>query len=200
MSHATVLQLNELACMRGERLLFDGVNATVRAGELLQITGSNGSGKTSLLRLLLGFLKPFSGVIHWQEVSSILHIGHHNAVKHELTVLENWYYQFLISRDRVNDIDDVLHQLGLHAYANTICRHLSQGQKQKVALARLWLLPASVWVLDEPFTALDNATIDLLEQFFLKKLQAGVAIILTTHRPFGLRALDAHIKKLDLSC
>lgn len=193
-----ILSINELACSRGGRILFEAVNTTLNAGELLQVTGCNGSGKTSFLRLLLAFLKPERGTVKWDGEVSTIYIGHHNAVKQELTVLENLRYQFLIPEALLKHVDEVLKQLGLLSYAHTLCRHLSQGQKQKVALARLWLLPADVWILDEPFTALDHATIELLESFFLQKLTSGLAIIATTHRPFLLTKLETHIKMLAL--
>lgn len=193
-----ILNINELACSRGDRVLFEGVNTTLNASELLQVTGCNGSGKTSFLRALLGFLKPEKGAIQWSEEASIIYLGHHNAVKQELTVLENLRYQFLIPEALLKHVDEVLSQLRLLPYAHTLCRRLSQGQKQKVALARLWLLPADVWILDEPFTALDHATIELLELFFLQKLTSGLAIIATTHRPFLLTELKAHMKMLAL--
>ena len=194
-----LLTLDHLSCLRGDRLLFDNVTATINKGDLVQIAGCNGSGKTSFLRLLLGFLTPFSGCITWRDSLNIIYVGHQNAIKPELTVLENLRYQFLIPQDCLVHVDAVLQQLGLATYANTLCRHLSQGQKQKVALARLWLVPADVWLLDAPFTALDSATIDLVEQLFLQKLQAGVAIIATTHRPFVLQALESRIKVVDLT-
>lgn len=194
-----IVALNDLTCFRGDRFLFEQVNANISKGDLWQILGANGSGKTSVLRLLLGLLKPFSGTIVWNGDPSKIYLGHHNAVKNELTVFENLRYQFLIPPELLKEYDVVLNELGLLPYVHTLCQHLSQGQRQKVALARLWFLPASVWLLDEPFTALDHSSIVLLEQFFLKKLHEGVTIITTTHRDFSAPALKTLVKVLSLT-
>ncbi|PHQ81039.1 MAG: heme ABC transporter ATP-binding protein CcmA [Coxiella sp. (in: Bacteria)] len=196
MDDQIVLDLTNLGCCRGEQALFSGLHYSLAQGKLLQIVGPNGAGKTSLLRMLLGLLKPTTGQVIWHN-EALLYIGHSNAVKPELTVFENLKFQFLLPNVRRATCRDVLCRLQLDTYMDTVCRQLSQGQQQKVALARLFMTDAKIWILDEPLTALDRQAVEILQTFFLEQLNKGITIIMTTHRPLSLA--DLPVLTLDLT-
>ena len=192
--------------MRDERLLFDDLSFDLYAGELLQLEGPNGAGKTSLLRLLAGLL-PFSeGELFWQGQNintcrdnfyqSMLFIGHLAGIKAELSPLENlhWFAALEGIKDETL-LDKALSQVGLAGYEDQPCHQLSAGQKRRVALARLTFTQRSVWLLDEPFTALDKTAVASVENLLIKHSQAGGAVILTSHH--ALEALPG-LKKLTL--
>ena len=204
----SLLYVNQLTCYRGERLLFDNLCFQLNAGELLQITGSNGSGKTTLLRLLTGLYPLQKGDIHWRSKrihadreayqQQMYYLSHTLGVKHELTVLENlqlnWRNPVIIE----NQLDEVLTRLDLIQYKNALCRHLSRGQRQRLALAQLMLADALLWILDEPFASLDLVATTLLQQIFMEKLQTQGAIIFTSHQPLTLMTLKPKIVALAM--
>ncbi len=181
-----------LYCERDERVLFSQLSFSIAAGEVLQVQGANGSGKTTLLRILCGLNPDYSGELLWhgqpvQEIrdsfnGKMFYLGHSPAINKTLTPLQNlrWY---CASHGFSDDIAIVaaLAELGLAGYENIPCHQMSAGQQRRVSLARLMLSQADLWILDEPFTALDKQGVAELEQRIAAKANAGGAVILTTH-------------------
>ncbi len=186
-----VLTASNLCCVRQDRILFEAVNLQVTAGQLLQIGGKNGAGKSSLLRLLAGLSRPDEGAILWQNQpiahsdfpQKLCFIGHLSGIQPQLTALEHLeFWQAAFDLAPHNGFA-VLASLGLAGLEDIPCQLLSAGQQRRVSLARLWLTRRPLWILDEPFTALDQSAILLLQQKFTQHLSVGGAIILTTHQP-----------------
>jgi len=200
----SLLRIQELSCIRDQRLLFENLTFTVSAGSIWQIEGPNGAGKTSLLRILCGLALPQQGEVCWRDdniqharvqyYSELLYIGHQPALKEELTAIENLhFYQALANYQ--GDIEQALERVGLYGFEDQPVRSLSAGQRRRVGLARLWLSEALLWILDEPFTAIDSAGIQHLEQRLQQHLSAGGCIVLTSHQAVGL----ASVNKLQLT-
>jgi len=195
-----MLEANNLECVRGERRLFAGVGFRLEAGELLYLQGRNGAGKTSLLRMLIGLLPPEAGEIRWQGENirrlgedyraHLCYLGHLNAIKEELTPLENLLAAAQLADEALAEDDalDALEQVGLAGREDLACRYLSQGQKRRVALARLVKEKRALWVLDEPFVALDVAAVDWLAGLIGAHLQRGGLAVMTTHQPVNIPA------------
>ncbi len=192
------LELRDLACVRGRRRLFRGLNATLAPGQLLRVTGANGTGKTSLLRMLCGLLAPSQGQVMWQgralpQVREAFHqqlvyLGHAAALKDELTPLENLHIAARLGGDAPGEAAarQALADAGLGGREQVPTRTLSQGQRRRAALARLPLGSARLWVLDEPFNALDSAATAWLLGLIEGQLQRGGLVVLTSHQPVGL--------------
>lgn len=193
-----MLKVSGLACSRGERRLFADVSFSLDAGQWLHVRGDNGAGKTSLLRLLVGLVSPDAGEIFWhdQRITAgetdfqreLIYLGHHAAVKDELNALEN--LQFSAAIDGLHLSDSValsaLARMGLRGREALPVRVLSAGQKRRVLLARLLTRPATLWVLDEAFNALDSGAVQLLGTLLSEQLACGGMAILTSHQPLPL--------------
>lgn len=188
-----MLEVNNLACIRGDRQLFNDLSFVLRQGQLLHITGANGSGKTTLLRALCGLTQPASGQILWQGTSirdlaedynqHLTYIGHPNAVNGELTALENLgvYAKLWGDLDQAL-IRQVLSQAGLSSESHLPAKLLSQGQKRRIALARLLVTKTPLWILDEPMTALDANTIAHVGEVVASHLKNDGMIVITSHQ------------------
>jgi len=192
-----VLTATDLYCERDERVLFAGLGLAIQSGEVLQIQGANGSGKTTLLRILCGLNVDYSGDIRWQGRSvrevrasfgaGVFYLGHSPAINRTLTPLQNLRW-FCASQGFADDtaIRSAIAAQGLAAYEDIPCCQLSAGQQRRVSLARLQLAPARLWILDEPFTALDRRGVVALESRIAAFVALGGAVILTTHHPLQL--------------
>lgn len=192
------LDVNKLQCTRGDRELFTNLSFTLEKGQLMMLEGRNGSGKTTLLRALCGLYLPDEGEILMDGLSikkqdedyrqELLYLGHLNAIKADLTVLENLRFNSLLAGESVSDDDlmDALDTIGLFAFEDFPTSQLSQGQKRRVALARLLVSKATLWILDEPFVALDIGAVELLQPIIAKHVENGGMVILTTHQEVPL--------------
>ena len=193
----------EVVCLegvRGGRRLFHEISFQLLGGELLRLQGRNGSGKTSLLRMLCGLSLPAAGEIRWRGEPigkrgedfrrELCFLGHHDALKEELTPLENLTVSARLAETPLGEDAALaaLAELGLAGHAELPCRYLSRGQKRRVALARLVGERRALWLLDEPFVALDTAAVDLVARLIGAHLQRGGLAVLTTHQPVEIAA------------
>jgi len=204
-----MLEAIGLECIRGDCRLFAGVRFRLDEGELLSVQGQNGSGKTSLLRMLCGLSPAANGEIHWRGTPiarlgedyrrELCYLGHHNAIKDELTPLENLLASAALADETLSEDDALaaLEQLGLGTRADLACRYLSQGQKRRVALARLIHEKRALWILDEPYVALDAAAIALVAGLVGAHLQRGGLAVLTTHQAVDVAASTIRELRLD---
>ncbi len=196
------LAAHELACERGDRLLFKQLSFTLDGGQMLLVQGGNGQGKTSLLRLLAGLGRPDAGQVRWRGEPlarcrdtyhrEMAYLGHANGIKDELDPAENLRFNDGL-HGRAFDIDKAiatLRRLGLARCLDLPCRALSFGQRRRVALAALLLAEASLWILDEPLTGLDVHAVALLEGLIREHLQAGGLVVATTHQTLDLAGVD----------
>lgn len=188
------LKTEQLACQRGDKILFTGLNLTVNSGDFVQIEGHNGIGKTSLLRIVVGLAQALSGEVSWNGINvvkqrenyhyDLLYLGHHSGVKPELTAWENLKFYQRISACKQGDevLWQVLETVGLLGREDIPAAQLSAGQQRRIALARLWLSKAPLWILDEPFTAIDKKGIQVLTALFEQHVQKGGIVIFTSHQ------------------
>jgi heme exporter protein A len=201
------LEAEQLECIRGERTLFSGLSFRVDAGQVLQIEGANGCGKTSLLRIVCGLSLPDQGEVRWrgsdiqrvrsEYFSDLVYVGHVPAVKEELTPVENLRMVRALGRPREEiSLDDALDRVGLFGFEDIPARKLSAGQRRRVALARLLVREASVWVLDEPFTALDRKGREKVETMLAEHTGRGGIAVISTHHVMNLgccRVTNLHL-------
>ncbi|HYR59842.1 MAG TPA: cytochrome c biogenesis heme-transporting ATPase CcmA [Nitrospiraceae bacterium] len=194
-----MFQTVALSGSRGERLLFSDVSVTVKPGTLLAVLGANGSGKTSFLRMLCGLLLPDGGAILWQGkdirqlkelyTAQLTYIGHLNGIKDELTPVENLKVSACLAGDESSSaiVQKALEAVGLEQSVHRLpTRVLSQGQKRRVALARLWLSTRPLWLLDEPFASLDAVATRYLTQRLQSHLSNGGMVVVATHQEIAL--------------
>jgi len=175
---------------------------------MLHIEGKNGSGKTSLLRILTGLSRPETGEVLFNGESieslageyyeQINYVGHHDGIKRDLTCVENLRMAQAIAKPKNIELDDALKKVNLYAYGDNLASTLSAGQKRRLALARLVVTEAPLWIMDEPFTSLDTASIALFEGLFLEHLEQGGIITMTSHHALALRD-QADLIRLNLS-
>lgn len=189
-----MLSAHEISCQRGRQHLWGQLNVNVSAGEILFVAGANGSGKSSLLKILAGLSLPSEGTVHWQGQtiqknpalyqSELLYLGHQNPLKPELNALENLDALLCLHGHCApeNDIQAALSTWGLLDRTTRLpTKQLSQGQKQRVTLTLLTLLPKSLWILDEPFNSLDMSGAQILQQLLENQLQHNRSVVLTSH-------------------
>ena len=191
-----MLSVHDLACVRGTRPLFSGVDFSIGPGSWAHVRGANGAGKTSLLRLLAGLAQPDAGEVRWNGDRvggedfrrALMYLGHRAAVKEDLTALEN--VRFAAEMDGVDlgedQAMDALARFGLGGREDLPVRFLSAGQKRRVLLARTVTRPAPLWILDEPFTALDVKAVDFVSHLVADHVKAGGMAVLTSHQAIPL--------------
>jgi len=204
-----MLKVSNLQCDRGDRALFSDVSFELKEYQLMRIEGQNGSGKTTLLRTLCGLFEPEEGEILWDGTSikkqddnfrkKLFYLGHQNAIKMDLSVLENLRFSCKMAGESPTDEEllNALDTIGLFAYEDIPTRQLSQGQKRRVSLARLLVTGTSLWILDEPFVALDVAAVELLQKIIADHVDNGGIVILTTHQEVPLTSGKAISINLD---
>lgn len=205
-----MLEAVELECVRGARRLFRGLSFVAEPASLLWVVGANGTGKTSLLRILSTLLPPDAGEVRWRGANAramreafhadLLYLGHAAAVKDDLTALENLVFALrqhgIAAAPR--EVVSALEEFGLAAHIDAPLRALSQGQKRRVALARLALGGSkALWVLDEPFNALDAAAVQLVRAHLAAQLTRGGVVVLTSHQDVDLAGLRMQRLALD---
>ncbi len=203
------LELRDLACRRGSRLLFKQVSATARPGELLRVQGANGAGKTSLLRMICGLAVPAAGQVLWrgrpvgglreEYGRDLAYLGHAPALKDELSALENLETSATLGGRRISTSEAraALAAAGLAGREHLPARVLSQGQRRRAGLARLALPAAApLWVLDEPFNALDTHATGWLLGLLSQQLAGGGIVVLTSHQAV---ALDERLPQIPVS-
>ena len=191
-----MLSVHGLTCVRGTRPLFSDVAFTLRPGSWAHVRGANGAGKTSLLRLLAGLAQPEAGEVRWngEKIGSeafrreLMYLGHRAAVKEDLTALEN--VMFAAEMDGVDISEeqamDALARFGLAGREDLPVRFLSAGQKRRVLLARTVTRPALLWILDEPFTALDVKAVDFVSNLVAEHVKGGGMAVITSHQAIPL--------------
>jgi heme exporter protein A len=204
-----ILKIQNLSCRRGDRLLFENLDFQIQSGELLFIEGHNGCGKTTLLKTLATLRRPDAGVVLWDEQSifkladeyrqNLVWLGHYNGLKGDLTALENLRIASVLNG--INASEDTLWEalktIGLYGFEDLPTTVLSQGQKRRAALSYLLLTKAPLWILDEPFSALDVRAVDMLQAIIARHVEQGGMVILTTHQEVPLTS--GQVKRLKLA-
>ncbi len=207
MQQATIpkLQTYDLSCTRDDRILFEALGFSVVPGQVLLLEGQNGSGKTSLLRILCGFREPDAGLVMWrgepiengQYFTDMAYVGHMDGIKKELTVFENLLVSLALGQPGKLPITEALDKVKLSGYEDTLVLALSAGQKRRLSLARLLITQNILWILDEPFTSLDKQGIELIESLMAEHCANGGMIVMTSHHNVNLKGVD--IQRIGLS-
>lgn len=191
--------IKNLQCIRWDNILFQGLDFSLKDGGLLQINGVNGSGKSSLLQMCVGLIQASEGEIIWNDEninncryqfqSEITYFGHTNGVKGGLSALENMKVMHALSGCRSKiDYSLILEQIGLANMEDVLLSRMSAGQKRRVGLSRIFMAISKLWLLDEPFNALDKNGKKIIEQLIVKHCTAGGIVIFATHQTMAIEA------------
>ena len=199
------LEVKKLSCIRDDRILFQDLDFKLTNHQVLLLEGKNGSGKTSLLRVICGFREQDEGDILWCNqvikesnfFSEMAYVGHLDGVKKELTVIENLKMSLALGGVGCYSIEQALDKVQLAGFDDSLVQSLSAGQKRRLSLARLLITKNTLWVLDEPFTSIDRDGIKLIESLMHEHITAGGMIILTSHHELKLHEVD--VQKINLS-
>lgn len=191
-----LLSAKSLTCIREERILFEDLSFSIHAGDIVQIEGPNGAGKTSLLRLLAGLSEPYAGDIMFNGdklpdvrenyYRQMIYLGHTPGIKGEMTAQENLAFYLALHELEPGIAEQTLEKVNLLGFEDVPAANLSAGQHRRIALARLWQSNAPIWILDEPFTAIDKQGVKNLERLFIEHTEKGGCVILTTHQDLAL--------------
>lgn len=199
----STLKISNLSCQRGYNLLFENLSFELNSGEVLKISGPNGSGKTSLIKILAGLNSFETGSIKYDDTKinsekynlDFLYLGHLAALSPELSCLENLKYTANLGNNNINlDFYDALTKVGLEKFENELVGKLSAGQRKRIALSLLFITQSKVWLLDEPFSALDSKAIKIIETRIEDHCSTGGLCILTTHQECNIK----NIKEISL--
>lgn len=206
LTSSPLLAAKNLTCIREDRILFEALNIDFFAGNIIQIEGPNGAGKTSLLRILSGLSRPYEGSVLFKDRDinkvkedynqHLLYLGHLPGVKGEMTAQENLAFNLALHGISPEVAESTLSEVNLLGFEDSLASHLSAGQHRRIALAQLWQTKAPIWILDEPFTAIDKQGVKTLEALFLKHVENGGCVILTTHQDLSLP--ESCVKKITL--
>jgi heme exporter protein A len=201
-----MLEAKKLTCSRGYRDLFKNLSFELQSGQLLLVEGENGSGKSTLLKILSGLRQPDNGIMYWNgdEIAfastnyskQIVWLSHRNGVNTSLTAKENIQVTASLSKSKLTDINSILERVGLKPYANTPVRRFSAGMKRRLALSRLLVNKAKLWILDEPQSALDKVGMVLLEEMIEQHVANNGMVIMSSHHDVQIK--NVSIKTLAL--
>lgn len=207
-SDGAVLQAAGLACIRDERTLFSDLDFTLSRGQVMVLEGRNGSGKTSLLRILCGIRMPDEGSVLWggedifrlrnEYHEHVTYVGHKDGIKQDLTALENLTVARAFGPANPDlGLEEALEKVDLHGYEDVPTRNLSAGQQRRLALARLLVTHTTLWILDEPFTSLDRHGIGIVERLLHEHVAGGGMAAFTTHHRVSFD--DRSVVRINLS-
>ena len=192
----TTLEARELACIRDDRTLFSSLEFRLERGQALVLEGRNGSGKTSLLRILCGIRLPDAGCINWcgEDINRLgadyhehtAYVGHRDGIKLDLTPLENLAMARALGKPNDTTLEDALEKVDLYGFEDVLTRNLSAGQQRRLALARLLVTDTVLWILDEPFTSLDTHGIKTIEHLLDRHTGKGGMLAVTSHHAVNL--------------
>jgi len=198
------LSANDLTLIRGESCLFKDLSFTINAGELLVLEGQNGSGKTSLIRAMLGMLNFESGEVLWNDIpinkqrqefhGSLIWLSHRTGLKKDLTLQENLHFEGALRSKLDVDQSQILKKLNIFDLKDLPIRSMSAGQQRRVALARLLLFDAPIWLLDEPFTNLDDEGQNIVLDLINSHLSSGGICVIAAHQEFNINASKIKVR------